>query len=488
MCGIIGIYGNDTISRSIFLGLRSLQHRGHSAVGMITYDGNIYTKKEAGLVNRLLHGYTDEHEFGVEHPGYVGIGHTRYSTAGADDWTSLRKNAQPEYIVNPFLAACHNGNIYNAQELLAKLKRPPRTDCDVQFLLLLLANKLPSVSKINYDTLIEAGANVMTQLKGAYSALYMTVGVDKPYLFAMTDPYKIRPLVYGRSNTTWYLASESSTLKRLGITEFQDVDGGTILSLDPREDAPIQQQIVKKRKHLCMFEYIYFADPDSFIEAIPVHTVRVELGKRLYQESPAEADIVVPVPESGRRYAIGYSHASGIPLEEGLRKYKKVRSFILQTQEQRDELAEQNMSAIDAAVDGKDIVVTDDSLVRGTNIRKIITKLRAAGAKKVHVRIGCPPLISPCYLGIDMRSKKEFIAIDDDGGLRPWDEIAQDIGADSLAYSSMNALRTSIIGDRDDIDICSGCLDFPNGYPQDMQEDLIELYKKDSIGKRAYEC
>lgn len=488
MCGIIGIYGDDTISRSIFHGLRSLQHRGHSAVGMITYDGNIYTKKEAGLVNRILHGYKTENEFELEHPGFVGIGHTRYSTAGADDWTSLRKNAQPEYIVNPFIAACHNGNIYNAKELLAKCNRTPRTDCDVQFLLLLMANRLPSINNINFDTIVEAGSEVMPKLKGSYSALYLTVGVEKPYMLAMTDPYKIRPLVYGRSNSTWYIASESSTLKRLGVTEFKDVDSGTILSLDPREDAPVQQQLIKKKKHHCMFEYIYFADPDSWLEGISVHKVRVELGHKLYQESPEDADIVAPVPESGRRYAIGYSHESGIHIEEGLRKYKKVRSFILQTQEQRDELAEQNMSAIEAAVDGKNVVVTDDSLIRGTNIRKIITKLRAAGAKKVHVRIGCPPLVSPCYLGIDMRSKKEFIAVDDEGGKRSWDEIAQDVGADSLAYSSMKALRSAIIGDRDDIDICTGCLDFPNGYPSDMREDLIELYQKDAIGKRAYEC
>ena len=195
----------------------------------------------------------------------------------------------------------------------------------------------------------------------------------------------------------------------------------------------------------------------------------------------------MPVPESGRRYAIGYSHESGIPLEEGLRKYKKVRSFILQTQSQRDELAEQNMAAVNAAVDGKDVVVTDDSLIRGTNIKKIINKLRAAGAKKVHVRIGCPPLIAPCYLGIDMRSKKEFIAIDEKGGFRSWDKIAEEIGADSLAYSSIDVLKSIITGNGDDFDVCTGCLDFPNGYPPDMREDILELCEKSAEGKRAYE-
>ena len=488
MCGIIGVYGNGTVSRLIYHGLQSLQHRGHSAAGMITYDGNLYTKKEAGFISRLIRGYKNEEDFEAEHPGYVGIAHTRYSTAGADDWTSLRKNAQPEYIVNPFIAACHNGNIYNGNEIMPKLKRLPRTNNDIQFLLILMANDLPSYREINFDTIVEAGTNVMTNVKGSYSTLYLSVGSDKPYLLAMTDPYKVRPLVYGKKDDAWFIASESSSLKRLGITEFKDVNSGSILSFDPKNDGPVEHQIVKKKKHHCMFEYIYFADPDSWIEGISVHKVRVELGKKLYEENPIDADIVVPVPESGRRYAIGYSHASNTPIEEGLRKYKKVRSFILQTQEQRDELAEMNMAAINAAVDGKDVVVTDDSLIRGTNIKKIIKKLRGAGAKKVHVRIGCPPLIAPCYLGIDMRSKKEFIAVDKDGGIRPWDEIAEIVGADSLAYSSMKALRSVIIGDRDDIDICAGCLDFPCGYPEDMQADLKELSKKDADGVRAYEC
>ena len=237
-----------------------------------------------------------------------------------------------------------------------------------------------------------------------------------------------------------------------------------------------------------MFEYVYFADPVSWIEGVSVHNVRVTLGKELCKECPVKADIVVPVPESGRRYAIGFSQESGIPIEEGLKKDRKDRAFIMQTQQQRNELAEHNLSAVDAAVDGKDVVVTDDSLIRGTNIRRVVRKLRDAGAKKVHVRIGCPPIIAPCYLGIDMRSRKEFIAVDNEKNeFRSWDDITLDIGADSLGYSSLAALNRAIKGTTDDFDICTGCLDFPNGYPPDMRKDVESLSQNDLGFGRAYE-
>jgi len=238
-----------------------------------------------------------------------------------------------------------------------------------------------------------------------------------------------------------------------------------------------------------MFEYVYFADPVSWIEKISVHNARVALGHALCKECPVKADIVVPVPESGRRYGIGFSHESGIPIEEGLKKDRKERSFIMQTQEQRNNLAERNLSAVDAALDGKEVVITDDSLIRGTNIKRVIRKIREAVAKKVHVRIGCPPVVAPCYLGIDMRSKTEFVAVDHEKNeLRDWDDIAKDIGADSLGYSSIKALRSAIMGASDEFDLCTGCLDFLKGYPSDMREDVQRLYDNSTTGQRAYEC
>ncbi len=489
MCGIIGIHGEHNISEELYYGLLALQHRGQSAVGLITYDGNIHPKKESGLVPRLLKKYDDEATFSEDYPGNIGIGHTRYSTAGEDDLFNLKRNAQPEYVVNPFMAACHNGNIYNGSELISECDRIPRTSCDIQYLLLLMAKALPEYRKINFDTIVEAGETVMHKIKGSYSALFLTAGKTRPYMIAMTDPYKIRPLVMGKKDGTWYFASESMVLKRLGVEEFTDVDSGSVVSLDTEEDKPQMKKVVKKKKHLCMFEYVYFADPGSWIEGVSVHNSRVALGRELYKECPVEADIIVPVPESGRRFGIGFAYESGIPLEEGLKKNQKERAFIMQTQNQRNTWAERNISAIDAALNNKDVVVIDDSLVRGTNIKRVVRKIRKAGAKKVHVRIGCPPIIAPCYFGIDMRSKKEFIALDSEKNeLRPWDDIAKEIGADSLGYSSISALKHAILGPTDDQDLCTGCINFPGGYPSEMREDVIALARMDTGDKRAYEC
>lgn len=491
MCGIVGIFGTSSISMELYYGLRALQHRGQSSSGLITFDGNIYPKKDAGVVSRLLKKYDDEMGLTADTPGPIGIGQTRYSTSGGDNWQDLKRNAQPEYVVNPFLAACHNGNIYNGREVLSHCRRKPRTDCDIQCLLLPMAEHLPSsYVDINFDSIVEAGEKVMDILRGSYSALFLTSGKDEPYLVAMTDPHKIRPLVVGQKDGRYYFASESSVLTRLGVEEFQDVDSGTIISVSPREDAPVMKKVVREKKYHCMFEYVYFADPNSWIEGRSVHHVRVDIGKELARHYPVDADVVVPVPESGRRYALGFSHESGIPLEEGLKKDKKERAFILQTQEQRDKMANTNLVAIRAALEGKEVVLTDDSLVRGTNITRVIAKVQKAGARKVHVRIGCPPIIAPCFFGIDMRSKKEFIAIDQEKGEpRSWDAIARRIGADSLAYGDMNMLRRAILkGKGDDCDICTGCINFPDGYPPDMRREIEEMSSRAvSDGCRVYE-
>ncbi len=490
MCGIIGIFGKNDVSQQVYKGLRHLQHRGQSSSGFIMYDGNIYPKKEAGFVSNLIHGYHNERDMLSDHGGYLGLGHTRYSTFGSDDSESLKKNAQPEYLINPFVAACHNGNIINGQEVLTKVSRPPRTDCDIQYLLLPMAEQLPYFPKIDFEALVKAGARIMNWVKGSYSTLFLTVGKNEPYLVAITDPHKVRPLVVGHKDDTWYLASESAVLTRMGVKEFRDVDAGTVMSVNPQEDKPQEKKLYRKKKYHCMFEWIYFADPASWIEGRSVHRVRVEIGKDLGRRTaPEDADIVVPVPESGRRYAIGFSAGSGIPIEEGLKKDKKDRAFIMQTQEQRDKKAEDNMVAIDAAIDGKNVVLTDDSLVRGTNITRVIEKVRNAGANKVHVRIGCPPLVAPCYLGIDMRSKKEFIAVDNQKNrMRSEEEIAERVGADSLAYGDIDTLRKVIVGGCEERDICTGCINFPKGYPPDLLEDVKKFYKMDKGRRdRAYE-
>ncbi len=473
----------------LYKGLRHLQHRGQSSAGFITYDGNIYPKKDHGFVQNLIWGYRNEERLASDHQGPIGIGHTRYSTAGSDTVEALKKNAQPEYIVNPFVAASHNGNVINGNEILEKCYRKPRTECDIQYLLLPMAQELPSFLDITFDTVVEAGEKVMNMAKGSYSVLFMTASKRRPYLIGMTDPHKIRPMVLGKKGTTYYFASESAVLKRIGVTEFQDVTPGTIVSVNPKFDEPKFKRVVKKKQHMCMFEFIYFADPASWIEGRSVHQVRVKIGEMLGETTaPEDADIVVPVPESGRRYGLGFSKASGIPIEEGLKKDRDHRVFILQTQDAREKKIKDNMEAIDAALDGKSVVLTDDSLVRGTNISRVIHKVRDAGARKVHVRIGCPPLVAPCYLGVDMRSKSEFIAIDQEKNeYRDVDDICERIGADSLAYGDIDTVRKAI-GCTEDCDICCGCINFPNGYPDSLRDKVQEMYNNDQGSScRAYE-
>ncbi len=476
MCGIIGIIGDKPVSRLLYHGLFSIQHRGQSSAGKLTYDGNIHVTKDAGLVREVL-----DEEKKISTPGNIGIGHTRYSTAGMDDLESLKANSQPEYLVNPFLAAVHNGNIYNCSRVNKSTTRTPRTDCDIQWLLLPMADELYK-KELNPDVIFKACKNVLKKAKGSYSALFVADSGNRPFMFALTDPHKIRPLVLGRSNGMYCLTSETRVFKKIGFEYVKDIPGGTAVIIDPKGNI-LEKQIVREKEYPCMFEFVYFAKPDSRINGRSVHLTRDEIGRLLAKEYPVDADIVVPVPESGRRYALGYSRESGIPIDEGIMKDKDERSFIQQTQESRDRVVEEGLSFIRSVLEGKKTILLDDSIVRGTNIRKIVRGMKNAGAKEVHVRIGCPPLLAPCYLGIDMRSKKEFIAVDEEGKQKDLNKIAKEIGADSLAYISMKGLRKAI-----GFDICKGCIDFPEGYPPDMHKDVEKLHKVDKMGTRAYEC
>jgi len=443
---------------------------------MLTYDGNIHVTKDSGLVRDVFN-----EDKKINKSGNIGIGHTRYSTAGMDDEESLKKNAQPEYLVNPFLAAVHNGNIYNCSELTNITSRKPRTDCDIQWLLLPMADELYK-KELSPEVIFTACEHVMKKAKGSYSVIYIADSGEHPYLFAMTDPRKVRPLALGKSNGTYCLASETRVFKKINFEYVKDIPGGSVIVIDPKGTI-YEKQIIKKQELPCMFEFVYFAKPDSRINCRSIHTTRQEIGRLLAQEQPAKADLVIPVPESGRRYAIGYSLESGIPLDEGIMKDKDERSFIQQTQEHREKVVEEGLSFLHAVLENKKVVLVDDSIVRGTNIRKIIQGMKNVGAKEVHVRIGCPPLIAPCYLGIDMRSKKEFIARNTNGDIKTNDQIAKEIGADSLGYISISGLKKAI-----GFDVCKGCIDFPDGYPPEMRDDVKKLFKNDKIGMRAYEC
>jgi amidophosphoribosyltransferase len=475
MCGIVGIIGDKPVSRLIYHSLLAIQHRGQSSAGKLTYDGNIHVFKDAGLVRDIFN-----EEKSIDTPGNVGLGHTRYSTAGMDDIESLKKNAQPEYLVNPFLSAVHNGNLINCNEIKQHTLRIPRTVCDIQYFLLPMADQLFK-KEVTVDLIFKACETLMKKLKGSYSSLFLTDSGDDPYLFAITDPYKIRPLVLGRHKNMHCLTSETRVFKKTNFEYVKDIPGGSAIIID-KNGKIYEKQIIKKPERPCMFEFVYFAKPDSRIKGRSVHHVRLKLGKLLAKKYPADADIVVPVPESGRRYALGYSSESNIPIDEGIMKDKAERSFIMQKQESRDKVVQEGLSFLRAVLDGKRVVLVDDSIVRGTNVRKLVNGVRRAGAKEVHIRIGCPPLIAPCYLGIDMRSRKEFIARNKKGGIKAWNEIAEEIGADSLAYIGTDDLEKAI-----GFPICKGCVDFPDGYPSEIKKDVINFYKKDKIGKRAYE-
>jgi amidophosphoribosyltransferase len=475
MCGIVGVIGNKPVSRFIYHSLFAIQHRGQSSAGKLTYDGNIHVFKDYGLVRDI---FDDEKK--IDTPGLVGLGHTRYSTAGMDDVDSLKKNAQPEYLVNPFLAAVHNGNVINCAEIKNKTNRSPRTDCDIQCLLLPMADQLFK-KELSTEVIFNACKNVMKQVKGSYSSLFLADSGEDPYMFAITDPHKIRPLVLGKKNGLYCLTSETRVFKKTNFEYVKDIPGGSVIIIDKKGHI-FEKQLVKKTEMPCMFEFVYFAKPDSRIRGRSVHDVRLNLGRLLAKHNHVDADIVVPVPESGRRYATGYSRESGIPLDEGIMKDKAERSFIQQKQESRDKIVEQGLSFLRAVLDGKRVILVDDSIVRGTNVRKLVHGVRRAGAKEVHIRIGCPPLIAPCYLGIDMRSRKEFLARKEDGDVKSWDEIAEEIGADSLAYIQPDDLE-KVIG----FPVCKGCVSFPDGYPDDLQGYVKKLYEKDEQGKRAYE-
>jgi len=474
MCGIVGIIGNKPVSRLIYHSLFSVQHRGQSSAGMLLYDGNIHVTKDAGLVREIFN-----EDKKINMPGYIGIGHTRYSTAGMDDIDSLKRNSQPEYLVNPFLAAVHNGNIFNCTDIAKMTDRRPRTECDIQCLLLPMADKLYK-KELNVEVIFDACEEIIKVAKGSYSALFLADSGNNPFLFAITDPYKVRPLVLGKSDGNYCLTSETRVFKKINFEYIKDIPGGSVIIIDKNGNI-FEKQVIKKKEKPCMFEFVYFAKPDSRINNRSVHNVRAKIGRLLARNYPVEADIVVPVPESGRHYATGYSSESGIPMDEGIMKDKDERSFIQQTQESRDKVVEEGLSYLRSVLKNKRVVLIDDSIVRGTNIRKLVSGIKDAGAKEVHVRIGCPPLIAPCYFGIDMRSKKEFIARDEEGKIKDVEEINKEIRADSLAYSSIEILDEAI-----GFDTCKGCIDFPNGYPEEMKEDVMKLYRQDKKGKRAY--
>ena len=459
-CGIIGCAGSTPVTADLYYGLRILQHRGQESAGIAVHDGEIKAKRGMGLVHEV---FTKEDL--MELRANSGIGHVRYSTTGS----SVIENAQPIVVrtSNGDIALAHNGEIANASEIREELSKKGwafMTTSDSEVIVRLLANEL-----VNTGDVKRALREFTNRLVGAYSLALMINGT----VYAVRDPLAIRPLCIGEGTGRMMIASESVVFDALGFKFVRDLKPGEIVELRPDGFESMRLPHPNHTAH-CMFEWVYFARPDSVLDGRLVYDARVKIGEQLAREHPVTADIIVPVPESGRAQAQGYAQVSGLPVVEGLIKNRYIeRTFIMPDQQDREVGVMLKLNPIRSAVKNKRIVLIDDSIVRGTTIRKIVQILRQAGAKEIHVRIGCLPIRFPCYLGIDMKTRDQFIANE-----KTVPEIAQFITADSLGYLSQKGLMTALKHPR--ADLCLGCLtgEYPVPIPGEKmrKERPLELY------------
>jgi amidophosphoribosyltransferase len=447
-CGVFGIYGHPEAANMTYLGLYALQHRGQESVGIATADG------QRVLLSRAMGYVADnfDHESLAALTGSTAIGHVRYSTAG----DSTLVNAQPILIdcVHGQIGLCHNGNLVNAGELRTQLVRQGsifQSSSDTEVVLHLYARSRAA-------TVEEAIVDSLSQVTGAYSLVFLT----KDRLVAARDPHGFRPLALGQLGGAMIVCSETCALDLIGATYVRDVEPGEVLvigpsgmrSLRPFPPAPAAQ---------CVFEHVYFARPDSYVFGESVNEVRTNLGRLLAREAPVDADVVVPIPDSGVCGAIGFAEASDLPMRMGLiRNHYVGRTFIQPQQAIRHFNVKVKLNPVRSILDGQRVVLVDDSIVRGTTSRKIVRMVKAAGAREVHMRICCPPTISPCFYGVDTPSRAELIA-----ATHTQAEILKYLGADSLAYLSLDGLLAAVPSRPDAY--CTSCYTgrYPVAFPAD---------------------
>ncbi|MBP5165365.1 MAG: amidophosphoribosyltransferase [Lachnospiraceae bacterium] len=458
-CGVFGIYdlsGND-VAPTVYYGLFALQHRGQESCGIAVSDtegafGNMDSKKGMGLANEVFVG--DEVE---NMKGNIGVGHVRYSTAGE----STIANAQPLVLhyAKGTLALAHNGNLTNAPSLRRELSQTGaifQTTIDTETIAYIIARE-----RLRSDTIEEACSKTMDRLKGAYSTIIMS----PRKLIAFRDPYGFKPLCIGKRDNAYIFASESCALDTIGAEFIRDVEPGEVVWVTKEEGLQSDRSrcIDEKDRGRCIFEYIYFARPDSYIDGMSVYDSRILAGKYLAIDSKVEADLVTGVPESGNCAALGFSMESGIPYEMGFYKNSYVgRTFIKPKQTMRENAVMVKLNAMREVIKGKRVVMVDDSIVRGTTCARIVTMLRDAGATEVHVRIASPPFLWPCYFGTDVPEREHLIAYQ-----RSVEDIRKIIGADSLAYLKEERLPLICKG----LTICKGC--FNGHYPVDPPTEDI---------------
>jgi amidophosphoribosyltransferase len=450
-CGVFGIYGPGLdVARLTYYGLYALQHRGQESAGIAVGDGErIQLQKGMGLVSEVF-----SHEKLDSFQGYIGVGHVRYSTTG----TSHLLNAQPLVFrcSRGMIGLAHNGNLTNVNELRSQLfinGSVFQSSTDSEVIVNLIA-------RYSQGSLVDSIVKTMIDIKGAYSLVILT----EKSLIGVRDPYGFRPLCLGRKGDAYVLASESCALDTVGAEFIRDVEPGEIIVID-KKGLNSRKVLQESRKAQCIFEYIYLARPDSTMDGFNVNKVRREMGRQLAREYPVDADIVIPVPDSGKTAAWGFALESGIAYEEGLMKNRYIgRTFIQPDQSTRDLGVKLKLNPVRDVLEGKRVVVVDDSIVRGTTSGKIVNMIRECGAKEVHFCLSSPPIIKSCYYGIDTSSRGELIAANKDV-----DEIRKYIGADGLHYLSLKGLL-DVFGERQ-VNFCTAC--FSGEYPVEIPDIAV---------------
>ena len=459
-CGVFGVISAEPadVAGVVYYGLYALQHRGQESCGIVVNDDGLFSShKDLGLVSEVFHS-----EVLSRFPkGTMAVGHVRYGTTGGTN----RTNCQPIEVNHQKgrMALAHNGNLSNAAKLRNELELSGaifHTTSDTETIAYIVTRerlKLPSIE--------DALSSAMNILEGAYSLVMMS----PQKLICARDPYGFRPLCYGKTQDGMYvIASESCALKAVGAEFIRDVEPGEIIVFSKNGIVSRKEHCDSKKKKICIFEYIYFARPDSEIDGVSVHLSRIEAGKILAREHPADADIVVGVPDSGLDAALGFSRQSGIPYGIGLIKNKYIgRTFISPGQSTRLDQVKIKLSAVEESVKGKKVVLIDDSIVRGTTCGRIVTLLREAGAEEIHMRISSPPFLNPCYYGTDIDTRENLIACN-----HSVEDIAKIIGADTLGYLPVSQLSL-LTGN---CDYCSACFngDYPTEIPTDICKNRFE--------------
>src|SRR5579862_1361753 len=460
MCGVFGIYApGEPVARLTYFGIYALQHRGQESAGIVAADEShgMSFQRNMGLVSQVF-----DEETITSLQGDVAIGHTRYSTSGS----STPAHAQPLFAPSLFgpLAMAHNGNLVNVSALRRESEAPtPPEETDSEL-------ALRTIVQAPGGSWSDKVAHAMRRMDGAYCLVMLTPS----QLIACRDPLGVRPLCLGRYKQGWAVASESCALETIGAEFIREIEPGELVTIDA-DGVHSQQPVEPRPRALCVFEFIYFARPDSVIGGRSVYEARYEMGRQLAREHPAEADLVIGIPDSATAAAAGYAEEAGLPFREGLIKNRYIgRTFIQPHQSQREGAVALKFNALPSVLAGKRVVVVDDSIVRGTTTPTTVNLIRKAGAREVHLRITAPPMTDPCYLGIDVARKSELIA-----ARLTVPEIAEAVGSDSLGYLSLSGLEHAVdggvrgqgLGVRG---LCSGC--FTGQYPVQISAADAELF------------